>query len=194
MARKPRAPFDPSKLSDRPGSITPAQFAILTRLGTLLPTRKQQGKMYRVTDLSQREASLLLGQVSASRGEARATAAQIKYLYALGAMFPDDITKAEASALIQQMKSHAIPNNGARIAAIDWFNGTTGMAQSARKAKITGWPAIQAAERGEGKLKYSAPGGGVRAITPLEGKVLMFETGGSFRVYLVPKRTNAVIG
>jgi hypothetical protein len=58
-------PFDPSTMSDKPGSATPRQIAILMRMGTLLPDGKDvHGKTMRV---SMRQASGLIRSMGEMR-------------------------------------------------------------------------------------------------------------------------------
>jgi hypothetical protein len=57
-AKKYDTPFDPSLMSDKPGSATPRQIAILMRMGALMPHGKDvHGKTMR---LSMRQASGLI--------------------------------------------------------------------------------------------------------------------------------------
>ncbi len=64
-------PFDVNQLSDRPGSATPRQIAILLRMGALIPHGKDiHGKTSRI---SKREASELIYYMGQERRAGAAT-------------------------------------------------------------------------------------------------------------------------
>ena len=105
-------PFDPSTMSDKPGSATPRQIGILMRMGALLPDGKDvHGKTMRV---SMRQASGLIrsmGYISMERRRADKASSSVAYNVYLYGKLIDTVFQSGVST-VEEVKRSLIDHDG----------------------------------------------------------------------------------
>jgi hypothetical protein len=101
-------PFDPSTMSDKPGSATPRQIAILMRMGTLLPDGKDvHGKTMRV---SMRQASDLIRSMGDMRRADKASSSVAYNVYLYGKLI--DTVFQSGMSTVEEVKRSLINHDG----------------------------------------------------------------------------------
>jgi hypothetical protein len=101
-------PFDPSTMSDKPGSATPRQIAILMRMGALLPDGKDvHGKNMRV---SKRQASDLIRSMVEMRRADKAGSSVAYNVYLRGKLI--DTVFQSGMSTVEEVKRSLINHDG----------------------------------------------------------------------------------
>jgi hypothetical protein len=101
-------PFDPSTLSDKPGSASPRQIAILMSMGALLPDGKDvHGKTMRV---SNRQAAGLIRSMGEMRRADKASSSVAYNVYLYGKLI-DTVFQSGAST-VEEVKRSLIDHDG----------------------------------------------------------------------------------
>ena len=101
-------PYDPSMLSDRPGSMTPRQYMALKRMDALMPHGKDvHGK---TMQLSNRQASGLIRSMGEMRRADKASSSVAYNVYLCGKLI-DTVFQSGAST-VEEVKRSLINHDG----------------------------------------------------------------------------------